>query len=240
MGRYFSRKVAKPQGIWFPLLMHRLLTFALIICALFSVSMSGGKSKYLITVHAPGTETEPTKSIFPMRLPNGGQRIMLRTPEFSSVNIVAIHPFPAANGNGYGLSMKMDFNGTGALELVTRMRQGEVLVSMLNGTVIDTVTIDKAVTDGIFTIWQGIPQEVIDSFEKKYPRIRTLKSSSDSLDMTPSTILEKRDARVRGQKAEKERLKKEAEDAKRAAEGYAPPAAGTSQIPLEGYVSPIR
>jgi hypothetical protein len=74
------------------------------------------------------------------------------------------------------------------------MRQGEILRSIVNGRGVDYVVIDRPITDGIFTIWEGVGDEVVAEMAKKYPTITGMKSASVNFDMTPSTKDEKKKA----------------------------------------------
>lgn len=169
----------------------RLCLLALV--TLMVCSCQSGKPKFTISVHSEGSEMESPRSIMPDVIGNPPRKIILkRAPEFSQNHIAAFHAFPADNGNGYGVALKLDFKGTQALELVTRMRQGEILRSLVNGKPVDYVIIDRPIADGIFTIWEGVPEEVIKEMGKKYPPISGLKSAAPNMDMTPSTKTEKK------------------------------------------------
>jgi len=174
--------------------MRRIPLFTLALFALASSSCeSGKKDKFTLSVHAESSEMESPRSIMPDLVGNPPRKVILsRSPEFSQNNIAAYHAFPADNGNGNGVALKLDFKGTQALELVTRMRQGELLRTLLNGRGVDYVVIDRPITDGIFTIWEGVTDEVVEEMRKKYPPISGLRSSSDNLDMTPTTKTEKK------------------------------------------------
>jgi hypothetical protein len=179
------------------------------------------------------------KSIF--RRPIEGRQVIFKViPEFTQESIVAFHPFPADDGT-FGVALKLDFKGTNALELVTRMREGEMLMSMVNGTVVDYVSIDSVVADGVFTIWRGLPQELIDVMEKEYPHIHEVKSSSDMLDMTPSTTKEKREANRKAEKAAKDKIKEEEAAAKRKARGeFEPELPAGSAVPLSEALKSVE
>ena len=111
-----------------------------------------GDPKVLITVFSQGNEMDSPKSIF--RRPIEGENMVFKViPEFTTQSVVAYHPFTAKDGTN-GVAVKLDFKGANALELVTRMRQGEVLMTMVNGTVVDYVRINRVISDGIFTIWR--------------------------------------------------------------------------------------
>ena len=138
---------------------------------------------------------ESPRAIMPDTIGNPPRKVILkRAPEFTHNNIAAFHSFPADNGNANGVALKLDFKGTQALEMVTRLQQGQILRSLVNGTPVDYVLIDRPISDGIFTIWEGVPEEVIQEMAKKYPPISGLKSASSNLDMTPSTNTEKKKA----------------------------------------------
>lgn len=156
-----------------------------------------------LAVFAQGSPTDLPKSIFTRDL--GGKKVTFRTiPEFTENNIVAFHPFPAEDGS-QGICVQLDFNGRNALETVTRLNQGSLMLSMINGQFVDFVAVDETITNGLFTVWGGIPQELVELMDKKYPRIQTLRekganSSSSSMDMVPSTRSEKREAYRKSQK----------------------------------------
>lgn len=213
-----------------------LLFVAAAFGLLSSCSTFDKDPKVLITVFAQGSEMDSPKTIFRRNI-EGKTMVLKVIPEFTHKSIVAFHPFPAADGTN-GVALKLDFKGTNALEIVTRMRQGEVLVSMVNAAVVDYVTIDDVIADGIFTIWRGLPDELIAAMDEEYPRISDLKaageSSSDMLDMLPSTPTEKKEARKRSKKGVLERAKEE--EAKAAAPGrrgdFDPEPPAGSVVPL--------
>jgi len=147
----------------------------------------------MISVHAQGSDMESPRSNIPDLIGNPPRKIILkRSPEFTHQNIAAFHSFPAESGNGNGVTLKLDFSGSQALELVTRLRSGEILRSVVNGKGVDYVLIDRPIADGIFTIWEGVPDEVITQMSKKYPPIKGLRSASNQFDMTPTTKSEKK------------------------------------------------
>lgn len=180
--------------------MHRLL-LAVFLSAFLSSCDSVKDEKVVITVHSLGNDMDSPKTIF-RRNVRGQTMIFKIIPEVSSASISGIHSFPADDGS-FGLAMKLDFKGTQSLDIVTRLRHGEILMSMVNGTVVDTVTIDRPISDGIFTIWRGFSPELIALLEEKYPPINELKSSSTFIEMTPSTRKEKKEARSHAEKAVK-------------------------------------
>jgi glycosyltransferase involved in cell wall biosynthesis len=130
----------------------------------------------------------------------------------------------------YGVALKLDFKGTQALELVTRMRQGEILRSIVNGRGVDYVVIDRPITDGIFTIWEGVGDEVVAEMAKKYPTITGMKSASVNFDMTPSTKDEKKKAFRLFKQSEREATTEKTKSKKEEAAAIRSPAASAATI----------
>lgn len=217
----------------------RLASLLALACLATGCADLNKEEKYLITVHAQGAPEDNPKSIF--REVVGGQSTIFQlSPQFSQVNIAACHPFDSPDGNGKGVTLKLDFRGASALEILTRSRQGEILITKINGKTVDFVTIDRPVLDGLFTIWGGVPEDVIKEIEKSHPHISQSRSAGAGVDMTPTTKKEKKVAleRARREKsARTDRAKKPgwfSKDRKPAVREELPPAPTTSQIPIEG------
>ena len=221
--------------------MRRLLwLLSLLLLPLASCSTFGKKEKVLITVFSQGSDLDSPKSVFRRNL-EGKEVILKVIPEFTHKSVVAFHPFQANDGS-YGVALKLDFKGSNALEIVTRTHQGELLVSMVNGAVVDYVTIDGRVADGIFTIWRGLPEELITIMDKEFPRIQALTSANkgtpfDTMDMLPSTSVEKSESHDRVIDAAKEEAK--SKKRKKPDEHDPEPPAG-SVIPLSEALNESR
>lgn len=214
--------------------MHRFF-IALLLAAILPACESGKKDKVIITVHSEGTDMDSPKTIF-RRPVNGRTTIFKIIPEFSNPSIAAIHTFPAEDGT-YGVTLKLDFKGTQSLDMVSRLRHGEILMTMVNGTVVDWVRINQPVSNGVFTVWRGIPAELVQEMEDKYPPIKDLKSSSTFLEMTPSTRKEKKEARRNAEREAKEK----AEEEKRKARGEFDPEIPTDEeVPLSELLKSSR
>ncbi len=212
-----------------------LLLLGALLVLLSSCSTFDKDPKVLITVFAQGSDMDSPKTIFRRNI-EGRTMVLKVIPEFTHKSIVAFHPFAAADGTN-GVALKLDFKGSNALEIVTRMRQGEMLVSMVNAAVVDYVTIDGVISDGIFTIWRGLPDELIAAMDEEYPRIGELKaageSSSDMLEMLPSTPTEKKEARKRAEKSVIDKAKEDAEASKPGRRGdFDPEPPAGSVVPL--------
>ncbi|MEI6536831.1 MAG: hypothetical protein WCN98_15900, partial [Verrucomicrobiaceae bacterium] len=179
--------------------------FAPLLLALITPLLLGfsHKTDFTITFHALAAEMDPPKTMFPFDL--NGKRVFFKiVPEVSQQNIVAFYPFPAEGGKGYGLTLQLDFLGRSSLEIITRTRRDEYLLAMVNAKPVDSVVLDQPVTDGIITIWQGVPEEVVKAMDKKYPRIKkgAAPSMTKDMDMLPTTKDEKKRHLKESQQAE--------------------------------------
>lgn len=202
-----------------------VLVFALSSCDSLA---SFGKPKYRISMHVQGESNDHPKEIiqFPFQ---GQQLIFKKVSEFGQNAIAAFEPFPSDDGAGNGLLLKLDAHGRNMLENATRLHQGELMLTVVNGTPVDIIQLDTPITDGRFTIWRGVSDETVAQMEKRLPRISGLKSSSGYFEMTPSTDKEKREAR-RAAEQEKKYLEDMARRAERGEDVSAP---RSKEIPLE-------
>ena len=207
--------------------------FRTVLCAILSVACVScanfGKPKYTLSVHVEGSPEDNPRELIP--LPLGGKKYLFkRVPEFSYRQISAFEPFPADDGQGNGLLLQLDVSGRNALEYATRVRQGELMLTVVNGVPVDIVQTDRPVADGRFTIWRGVSNETIVEMDKKLPRISQLRSSSRHMDMLASTDTEKQDMR-RDAKAQEARLKKMAKQGDGGSSWFKAPQ--SKEIPLE-------
>ncbi len=220
--------------------MRRLATLLLMLTLALPAMGMNKKPKFTITVHAQAEEMDVPKTMFPVDI--GGRRVMFKIlPEISQENVVAMHAFPAETGNGQGVALQLEVRGRSSLEMATRTRRGEYLLAMVNGVPVDYLVIDRPVSDGLITIWQGFTPEVIKEMEKKYRKIKPggAPSMSENMDMVPSTKKERKRS-----KKEEEAAEKAAEKARKAGkpvEGEVPslPVSPASpQLPVEGGAPP--
>lgn len=178
------------------LLLGGLLAVMMTSCANF------GQPKFRISVHTEGAEEDNPREVIPLAL--GGRKFLFkRVPEFSQRQITAFESFPADDGQGNGLLLQLDVAGRNALEYATRIRQGELMLTVVNGVPVDVVQTDKPVADGRFTIWRGVSDETIAEMDKKLPRLSQMRSSSPYMDMLASTDDEKKTMRERAEAEEK-------------------------------------
>ncbi len=144
----------------------------LAVLALAPPTFAGGKkeNKASITFHMETEGTDNPKMIFP-QMANGQTRYFRRTSEISLKDVTAFSPFPAEDGAGFGLVLKLKPTAVNRLAAVTSANQGRWLISQVNGRAVDGVLIDKPVSDGFIVIWKGINDVDITILDKELPRI---------------------------------------------------------------------
>lgn len=195
------------------------------------------KPKFTISFHAQGSDMDSPRSIFRQVIPGKSYPTVFKlVPEFTQHNVAAFKSFPAPSGNGNGVLLRLDFRGHNSLDLLTRTRVGETMLTMVNGRPVDYVTIDRPVSDGMVTIWEGITDEVVAEMTKKYPSIDQLRSVSNAQEMLPTTRGEKKRSVKAAEKMKKEEEKKALEEQKKGAapEAGAPEAPKTDLPPVPG------
>jgi hypothetical protein len=219
------------------------LPLLLALATPFLLSMSKkSSSDYTITFHTLAGPNDSPKTTFPAEL--NGKRLLFRiVPEFSQENIVAYQDFPSEDGKSHGMTLQLDSRGRSMLELVTRQRKDEYLLTLINAKPVDFLVMDEPVLDGQITIWQGVTDDIIKSVAKKHTRMKkgAPPTMSQDFEMLPSTKKEKQ------QFLEAEK-RKEQEEAKRAKSGKGkepeipslnlPTGPTSSQIPVEGASPP--
>lgn len=143
----------------------------LVILTLVTPVDAGGKKedKATITFHMETEGSDNPKMIFP-QMANGQTRYFRRMSEISLKDIVSFSPFPADNGEGYGLMLKLKSSAVNRWAALTAANQGRWVIAQVNGHAVDGIMIDKTVNDGYIVIWKGVSDADIAVLDKELPR----------------------------------------------------------------------
>ncbi len=145
---------------------HRLLPILLLgLCCL---GMGKKKQDLTIRFYTQTSATDSSSFSVPVTLLNGQQTNLDEIAAISEHDIVAIYPFPVADGSG-GCSLKLDDHGTIGLDTLSVAKKGTLLIAAINGRQVADILIDQRVTDGIVTIPNGITTDEMKELLKKYP-----------------------------------------------------------------------
>lgn len=91
-------------------------------------------------------------------------------PDFVLSNVDSYRPFPAKDKVTYGAMFLLDFTSSKRLQHFTTERQGQYMLSMINGKVGEPLIIDKPITDGVLIIWSGLSVRDLRSLDIEIPR----------------------------------------------------------------------
>ncbi len=118
-------------------------------------------------------ETDPgnnPKMIF-SQFVAGQERVFHRVPEISTRDIAAFNPFPAQNGDGYGVLLQLTKRSANRFSAVTAANIGRWMIARVNGRIVDGVVIDQQINDGEVVIWKGLSLAEVKGLDKTTPRI---------------------------------------------------------------------
>ena len=139
--------------------MKRTMILAAAAAALFCTG--GAKKPALdLRIHTEGIAAEAPTFAFPANLLDGREVYLARMPLITQREVRSVYPFAAKDGS-QGVYLKLDSHGTGLLQQHTMVKQGGLLVVLLNGKQISNLLVDRPVTDGIVCIPDGLGDEEI-------------------------------------------------------------------------------
>ncbi len=219
--------------------MKQLLPLLLILASCAATDEK--KTDYSITFHTVASDMDPPKTMFPFDL--NGKRIFFKiVPEFSQQNVIAFHPFPSTTGIGKGAVLQLDFRGKSQLEIISRTRKDEYLLTMVNAQPVDFLVLDQPVMDGMITIWQGLNDEVILKMDKKIQRMSKggqAPTMSENMEMRPTTKGEKIRSYDAAKAREREAAKGRPVKKNEVPSLTLPDAPVSPKIPVEGAAPPL-
>jgi hypothetical protein len=118
-------------------------------CPLVLASAKSDK-KAAVTLHMETESTDNPKMIFKHDL--GGQpRFFRRMPDISGRDMAAFKPFTSMAGGDSGAIFKLTPNGARRLASVTSANQGRWLVAIVNGRMVDGVSLINKSTMGLLS-----------------------------------------------------------------------------------------
>ena len=152
----------------------RLLIITLLSLSLTSSVFSFGKKppKNRLTFHMQGQASDGPKMVFPQRIPQleGRQLFFKKSPLTFTKEIVAFLPSFAEDGTARA-TFQFRPETARRIAAITNQNRQKWLAARLNGRFVGAVFIENPVTDGKLSIWQGMKQAEIVSFDYIIPRI---------------------------------------------------------------------
>jgi len=130
-----------------------LLTLALMAAA--------GHPKVSIRFHTEANPKSGSSFIASAKMPDSGQPVTIsKFADISEDDVVAIYPFPAADGT-LGCAFKLDEHGRVSLDSISQQYHGTLLFAFINTRPVAAMMIDRRVSDGIITVPRGVLQEEV-------------------------------------------------------------------------------
>lgn len=151
--------------------LRAILLFLVSLALGLSHANAGGdpKDKASITFHLETDDSGNPKMIFP-QIVGTQTRYFQRTPDVTIKDMASYTPFPADNGEGIGIVIRLKPKAVNRVAAITNMNQRRWLISIVNGRVVDGVMIDKQIDDGVLVIWKGLNVEDLAAIDKVLPR----------------------------------------------------------------------
>ncbi|MGA3170136.1 MAG: hypothetical protein ABSE62_03915 [Chthoniobacteraceae bacterium] len=147
----------------------RLRFLILPLLGLCCLGMGKPQSDFTIRFYTQTMQGDDSNSFAaPVTLLNGRQCYVDQIANISERDIVAIYPFPVADGSG-GCALKLDDHGTMSLDSLSVEKKGTLLIATINGRQVADILIDRRVTDGVVTIPNGITVPEMKDILKRYP-----------------------------------------------------------------------
>lgn len=132
--------------------------------------LGGGKKAPPLSVSFHLQAGEGERQVF-RQLTAGREILYRKNAELGTKNIVAYRPFPADDGESYGVVFQLDKVGANRLQALSNASRGQLLLAVVNGQVRDAVVIDKPVNDGLLVIWKWITLQEVRQADQLIPRI---------------------------------------------------------------------
>jgi hypothetical protein len=140
-----------------------------ILCATASASSQNRKPSVTLRLFSEADAMDTEKFARPVILNYPRRTAYLnKIPHISEFDVVAVHPYRAANGS-MGCAFMLNAHGTLALDTMSLQGRGKAAVVYLNGRQVIDLIIDRRIKDGILTIPFGLTESEIGSILKEWP-----------------------------------------------------------------------
>ena len=161
--------------------MKRRFAVLLLLPTLMLFMGNGKKAKSsLVTFHLEGSSDEAPKFSIPIKLGSEmRQYYFKRVPSLTDADIAYFYPFVSENGASYGVGFKLTPYGTETLKALTLTNQGKLLGIRVPNAPYSAVMIDQPVEDGVIVLWEGLTQDHLKAFEKKFYHIEDLSDGNE-------------------------------------------------------------
>jgi len=148
------------------------------ILAVSALCVGAGKKYqlYLVTFHLEGEQTDNPKMITPVKLGSEHRQYYFsKIPTFTDHDIEWFYPFNSRDGKSFGTAFKLKDHAATELKGVCLTNQGKLLGARISDAQIQAVVIDRPIDDGVIVVWQGLSQDHLKQFRKRFPHVDDFK-----------------------------------------------------------------
>lgn len=144
------------------------------ILAVCAISVGAGKKYqlYFVTFHLEGEETDNPKMVTPVKLgTEHRQYYFSKIPLFTDHDIEWFYPFTSRDGKSFGTAFQLKEHAITELRGICLTNQGKLLGARISDAQLQAVIIDRPIDDGILVVWQGLSQDHLKQFRKRFPHV---------------------------------------------------------------------
>ena len=157
-----------------------------LILPLLTLSVSGSgkrKENLLFSFHLETSKDEYPKFAQAVKMGDPARQYYFRImPSITDDDVEWYYPFISDDDTTYGVAFKLSAKGTGRLTSLTSLPEnhGRLLASNVQalsdriGPVRNYVQIDRRISDGVLVIWQGLSDDHLRVFSRRFPHVRDL------------------------------------------------------------------
>jgi len=167
------------------------MRFSRFLLPLLALGLMGAASKPKVTIrfHTEANPSSGPEFSISATAPDSSQKVTLsKVAQISESDVLAIFPFPAANGS-MGCAFKLDAHGRVALETLSTEFRGGLLFGFVNGRVVTAMLIDRRVGDGVITIPSGLTPQDIEMMKKVFHTLGEKKNQKATPKTDPPQIV---------------------------------------------------
>lgn len=128
----------------------------LVVASLLAISTAQA-ARCAFRVHLGANARDGSVFSQPVRMPDGHDVFIEKTPWLSERDVVAFYPYRAPDGT-FGALLQLDDHGRTILDTLSMEHRGEMLFIFLDGRALTEMRIDRRVSDGKIFLPSGLSQ----------------------------------------------------------------------------------
>ncbi len=160
----------------------------LILLAIGAVSLGLGKKYHnnLVSFHIQGDDHDNPKFMHTVKLGSDFREYKFaKIPSFTDRDIKWFYPFTSQYGTSFGAAFQLKSHSAIELKGLCLTNQGKLLGCRISNAPLQAVIIDKPIEDGVLVVWEGLTQEHLAEFRKRFPHVDDVRGTSEASSAEP-------------------------------------------------------